>query len=114
MQHRPHLPTQAQTDRTNIEAEVSTLEGEIDRIANSTKYAGNSLIDGSFGSLSISNAGSLTGSNGVTAIDVSNASASTTYGITLSTGTGGGAMLQLHSGSTYTNFNCKCRNWGID
>ncbi len=108
LQRMKELATQAassntgSTDRTNIEAEVTTLEGEIDRIANSTKYAGNSLLDGTFGSLSVSDAGSLTGSNGVTAIDISNASASTTYDIALSTAAGGGVITITSGSNTQT------------
>ncbi len=108
LQRMKELATQAassntgSTDRTNIEAEVTTLEGEIDRIANSTKYAGNSLIDGSFGSLSISSAGSLTGSLGVTAIDVTNASAATSYNISLSTAAGGGVVTVTQGTNTQT------------
>jgi len=37
------------TDRTKINAEANALVDEIDRIANSTKYAGSTLIDGSYG-----------------------------------------------------------------
>ncbi len=108
LQRMKELATQAassntgSTDRTNIEAEVTTLEGEIDRIANSTKYAGNSLIDGSFGALSVSDAGSLTGANGITAIDISNATASSTYNISLSTASAGGAMTITLGSTTQT------------
>ncbi len=108
LQRMKELATQAassntgSTDRTNIEAEVTTLEGEIDRIANSTKYAGNSLIDGSFGSLSVSSTGSLSGSLGVTDIDVSNASSATSYNISLSTAAGGGVMTITQGSNTQT------------
>ncbi len=112
LQRMKELATQAassntgSTDRTNIEAEVTTLESEIDRIANSTKYAGSTLIDGNFGSLGVStgagSAGSLTGSLGVTAIDVSNATATTSYNVALSTAAGGGVITITQGSNTQT------------
>ena len=107
LQRMKELATQAassntgSTDRTNISAEVNNLESEISRIANSTKYAGSSLINGSFGGLSVSAAGNLTGANGITAIDVSNGAASTSYGVTVSTA-GNGAMTLTDGTSTQT------------
>ncbi len=109
LQRMKELATQAastntgSTDRSNISAEVDTLEEEISRIANSTKYSGSSLIDGSFGGLSVSSAGSLTGANGITAIDVSNASAASSYNISVSTsGSANGAMTITLGGTTQT------------
>ena len=111
LQRMKELATQAAstntgtTDRANISAEVETLESEITRIANSTKYSGSSLIDGSFGGLTVSSAGvgagSLTSANGVTAIDVSGAQASTEYGVSVSTN-GNGAVTLTDGTSTQT------------
>ena len=111
LQRMKELATQAAstntgtTDRSNISAEVETLEQEITRIANSTKYSGSSLIDGSFGGLTVSSAGvgagSLTSANGVTAIDVSGAQASTEYGVAVSTN-GNGAVTLTDGTSTQT------------
>ena len=93
LQRMKELATQAASsntgsaDRDNINNEVSALEEEIERIATSTKYAGSTLIDGSFGSLAITNSeyGNLTAANGVAALDLGSASASTSYGVSVST-----------------------------
>ncbi|MBZ0107201.1 MAG: flagellin [Candidatus Scalindua rubra] len=107
LQRMKELATQAassntgSTDRTNINSEIDSLENEISRIANSTKYAGSSLINGSFGGLSVSSAGNLTGANGITAIDVSNATAATSYGVTVSS-VGSGAITLTDGTNTQT------------
>jgi flagellin len=72
-------------DRTNINSEVDTLKDEINRIAASTKYGTTALIDGSFGTTSVSVYGTLTSGQEVTAVDVSNAAANTTYAVTIAT-----------------------------
>ncbi|MGR3310548.1 MAG: flagellin N-terminal helical domain-containing protein [Candidatus Brocadiales bacterium] len=72
-------------DRTNINAEVSTLELEIDRITGSTKYGSSTLLDGSFGSTSVSVFGPLTNTNDVVTVDVSAASALASYTVTIAT-----------------------------
>jgi flagellin len=94
LQRMKELATQAASDntqtadRTKINNEITALEEEIDRIVNSTKYSGSTLIDGSFGSTAVSSAGSLTiNSNQINAVDVSGATAATTYSVTISTGT---------------------------
>ena len=88
LQRMKELATQAASDntpgsdRTKINNEITDLENEIDRIVNSTKYAGNTLIDGSFGSTAVSAAGNLAINpvgTGVTAVDVSGAAAASTY-----------------------------------
>ena len=111
LQRMKELATQAAstntgtTDRSNISAEVETLESEITRIANSTKYSGSSLIDGSFGGLTVSSgasaAGNLDSQNGITAIDVSGAQASTSYSVAVSTA-GNGAITITDGTSTQT------------
>jgi flagellin len=98
LQRMKELATQAASsntgsaDRGNINKEVSDLEDEIDRIATSTKYAGSTLIDGTFGSTSVSDLGSLTATNGIDSIDVSSATSVTDYGITVSTVTTDGQI----------------------
>ena len=111
LQRMKELATQAAstntgtTDRSNISAEVETLEQEITRIANSTKYSGSNLIDGNFGGLTVSSgasaAGNLTAANGITAIDVSGAQASTSYSVAVSTA-GNGAITITDGTSTQT------------
>ena len=93
LQRMKELATQAASDstpgsdRTKINNEITDLESEIDRIVNSTKYAGNTLIDGSFGSAAISTAGNLTtGSLQINSVDVTNATAGATYSVTIATG----------------------------
>ncbi|MFQ5685569.1 MAG: flagellin [Candidatus Scalindua sp.] len=93
LQRMKELATQAasdstpSSDRTKINNEITDLETEIDRIVNSTKYAGSTLVDGSFGSTAVSSAGALSSGNNVTAVDVSGATAATTYTVTIATGT---------------------------
>jgi flagellin len=72
-------------DRTNINDEVSTLKDEINRIAASTKYGTTALIDGSFGTTNVTAYGTLVEANGIIGVDVSNASALTTFGVVIST-----------------------------
>ncbi len=73
------------SDRTNINTEVDTLKSEINRIAESTKYGSTSLIDGTFGTTAISDRGNLVAANDVTAVDVSQATANTSYEVTITT-----------------------------
>ena len=104
LQRMKELATQAassntgQTDRDNIAAEVDNLEDELDRIATSTKYAGSTLVDGNFGSLGVSDFGSLNSGFGVVDVDVSNAAIGTEYGITVSTA--GNNTMTITDGST--------------
>ncbi|MEE9605113.1 MAG: flagellin [Candidatus Scalindua sp.] len=74
-----------QADRLNIHEEVTTLKEEIDRIAKSTKYGTTTLIDGTFGTTGISTYGALGGAYDVNSVDVSGASANTTYNVVIST-----------------------------
>ncbi len=104
LQRMKELATQAastntgSTDRSNISAEVNNLESEITRIAASTKYSGSSLIDGNFGALGVSTAGSLVSAFGIAAVDVSGAAAGTEYGITVSTA--GNNSMTITNGTT--------------
>ncbi len=95
LQRMKELATQAASsntgsnDRTKINNEITDLEEEIDRIVNSTKYGGTTLIDGTFGSNSISAAGNLaTGSLQIRGVDVSGATAGASYSVTIATGAG--------------------------
>ena len=93
LQRMKELATQAASDntqtadRTKINNEITALESEIDRIVNSTKYSGSTLIDGSFGATTVSSAGNLaTGSNQIDAVDVTGATAASSYSVTIATG----------------------------
>jgi flagellin len=72
-------------DRDNIEAEVTILELEIDRITGSTKYGSSTLLDGSFGSTSVSVFGPLSNTNDIVTVDVSAASALASYTVSIAT-----------------------------
>ncbi|UOE55109.1 flagellin [Cytobacillus oceanisediminis] len=92
LQRMNELATQAANgnlqseDRTAISDEINQLNSEIDRIANSTNFNGKKLLDGSFGvQLDAANTGMSIGNNGVTAIDISGAKASTTFTIAAGT-----------------------------
>lgn len=120
LQRMKELATQAAssntgtTDRTNISAEVNNLESEISRIANSTKYAGSTLINGSFGSLGVSNASanSLQTQFGITSVDVSNAAVGTDYGITVSTA--GNNSMTITDGTTSQTVSITTASTGLD
>ncbi len=90
LQRMKELATQAASDstpgsdRTKINNEITDLEAEIDRIVNSTKYAGSTLVDGSFGSTALSAAGNLTaGSLQINSVDVSGATSGGAYTVTI-------------------------------
>ncbi len=118
LQRMKELATQAassntgSTDRTNINAEVTTLESEIDRIANSTKYSGTNLINGSFGALGVSSYGSLVSTYGITGVDVNNAAAGTSYGITVTTA--GNNTMTITDGSTSQTISLAAASTGLD
>ncbi|GAX60018.1 flagellin [Candidatus Scalindua japonica] len=118
LQRMKELATQAAstntgaTDRNNISAEVNNLESEISRIANSTKYSGTSLIDGNFGSLGVSSAGSLVSQFGITAVDVSGAATATEYGITVSTA--GNNSMTITDGTTTETVSITTASTGLD
>ena len=87
------------SDRANIASEVNTLELEIDRIANSTRYGSSTLIDGSFGTTSVSVAGALGGAYDVISVDVSNGIADATYNVAITTA-GGAKIMTIDDGTT--------------
>ncbi|EZP59519.1 flagellin [Exiguobacterium sp. RIT341] len=95
LQRMNELSTQAANgnlqseDRTAISDEITQLNSEIDRIASSTNFNGKKLLDGTFGvQLNSAGTGIAVGSQGVTAIDISGAKASTTFDLTAGTGAG--------------------------
>jgi flagellin len=87
------------SDRNNIADEVDILEQEIDRIANSTKYGSSILINGSFGTTNVTAYGALAATYEVISVDVSGASALTTYNVAISTG-GGVRTMSINDGTT--------------
>lgn len=97
LQRLKELATQASsanltsTDRTKLNDEATQLEQEIDRIANSTKYSGQTLINGNFGATASLGAQTTFTSAGIsssTKIDVSGViDTSATYTISDLTGT---------------------------
>ncbi|MEK5399650.1 flagellin N-terminal helical domain-containing protein [Paenibacillus sp. FSL K6-2859] len=95
LQRMNELATQAANgnlqseDRTAIGDELTQLNSEINRISSSTTFNGKSLLDGSFGVQLTNGAGGTgikVGSDGVTAIDISGAKASTNFAITFNAG----------------------------
>nr|WP_145162946.1 flagellin [Paenibacillus terrae] len=93
--------TLSDTDRTAIGDEITQLNSEIDRISNSTKFNGQTLLSGTFGvqldKTATTGTGLAVGSNGVTAIDISGAKANTTY--TIAVGSGGAGTVKLDDGA---------------
>jgi len=86
------------TDRNSLNAEFQALKTEIDRIANSTKFNNQNVLNGGFGS-SISNLGtSLSAANGIEDI-TSNGAAAGTYTLTVAAGTNSGKKLTLTVGT---------------
>jgi flagellin len=108
LQRMKELATQAASDntggddRTKINNEITDLEAEIDRIVNSTKYAGSTLIDGSFGSTAISDseAGNLAiNSLAISGVDVSGASSAGAFSVTITTAGGAKTMTIIETGT---------------
>jgi len=86
------------TDRSSLNAEFQALKTEIDRIANSTKFNNQNVLNGGFGS-SISNLGTnLSAANGIEDI-TSNGAAAGTYTLTVAAGTSSGKKLTLTVGT---------------
>jgi len=118
LQRMKELATQAASsntgtaDRGNIHSEVQTLEGEISRIANSTKYAGSTLVNGNFGALGVSDYGSLDSQFGIEGVDTSNATAATEYGITVSTA--GNNSLTITDGTITQTITLGAASTGMD
>ncbi len=88
------------SDRANISTEVDTLEQEINRIAGSTKYGNSTLLDGSFGTTSVSIYGALAGTYSVVSVDVSNAAGSTQFNVSITTQAGVSRTMAIGDGTT--------------
>ncbi len=86
------------SDRTNINTEMTSLEDEITRIANSTKYSGQSLINGSFGAVGVSDYGNVSTSIGITGLDMSGARIGEEYGVTITSA--GNGTISISDGTT--------------
>lgn len=79
--------TLAAEDRAAITTEINQLISEIDGISQRTQFNGANLLDGTFGvKLDADNSTVAVGTNGVTAIDIAGAAASTTYTIAAAAG----------------------------
>ncbi len=87
------------TDRTSLNAEFSALKTEIDRIANSTKFNSQNVLNGGFGS-TISNVGTnLSAANGIVNIESTGAAVGTNYTLTVAAGTNSGKKFTLTFGT---------------
>jgi flagellin len=90
--------TLTDTDRESINTELVALRAEVDRIASSTTFNGQKLLDGSLAT-SVSNASGVLGgdqvgtNSAVSKVDVSGAKAGTTY--TIAQGTSGAGFLRM-------------------
>jgi flagellin len=90
--------TNTSTDRTSLNAEFQQLKTEIDRIANSTKFNNQNVLNGGFGS-TVGNLGTaLSAANGVEDI-TSNGAAAGTYTLTVADGTNSGKKFTLTVGT---------------
>lgn len=86
------------TDRSSLDSEFQALKTEIDRIANSTKFNNQNVLNGGFGS-SIGSLGSnLSAANGIEDI-TSNGAAAGNYTLEVAAGTSSGKKLTLTVGS---------------
>ncbi|MFQ5713263.1 MAG: flagellin [Candidatus Scalinduaceae bacterium] len=87
------------SDRANISNEVNTLEQEIDRIAATTKFGNTVLLDGSFGTTNVTAFGALSATYEVISVDVSGATALTTFNVSITT-SGTARTLSIGNGTT--------------
>src|SRR5579875_318810 len=84
--------TLTSTDQANIQAEITQLQAELDRIGNTTQYNGQLLLNGSFGS-TVSNLGTnLTPANGIVGLSSNGAQVATGYTLTTAAGTNPGTV----------------------
>src|ERR1051325_1584943 len=68
------------SDRSNIQAEVTQLSAELDRIANVTDFNGSKLLDGTLGGRTSANLGSsMSAGNGINSIQATTAAVRTGY-----------------------------------
>ncbi len=108
LQRMRELAVQASTstltdsDRTQVQEEVTSLIAELDRIGNSTTFNGVNLLNGALtvtqaAASTVKVGGAAFDTNDVSAVDVSKASAATTYTLTFTAGTD---TLTLTNGTT--------------
>jgi len=93
----------AGADLGKIDAEAQALKTELDRIVNFTEYNDTKLLDGNFGSVTLSSTTDpvqLVAANGVEFIDVSNAKANAQYTVTQASGSGNEIILSDGAGLT--------------
>lgn len=89
--------TNTGTDRTSLNAEFQQLKTEIDRIANSTKFNNQNVLNGGFGSTIGSLGNNLSAANGIEDI-ASNGAAAGNYKFEVATGTNSGYKFTLTFG----------------
>lgn len=92
--------TLANEDRIAIKTEILQLTEEIDGIANRSEFNGAKLLDGNFGVVGLTASSVKVGSDGVIALDIIGASASTTY--TLAAGGAAGEVTLTDGGTSQT------------
>lgn len=85
-------------DRASLDQEYQDLMTEIERIADSTKFNGQNVLNGSFGSTLTINGTDLSAANGVEDISSTGAAANT-YTLTVAAGTVSGQMYTLSDGT---------------
>ncbi|MDX1806636.1 MAG: flagellin [Paenisporosarcina sp.] len=109
LQRMNELTTQAANgtlsanDRLAIKDEVTALNTEIDRISTATKFNGQTLLAGTFGTqVDTASSTIAVGTAGVTSIDISGAKAGTTYSLTASATVTDGLELTDNNGNTQT------------
>jgi flagellin len=87
-------------DRTNIQAEVTQLSGELDRIAAVTDFNGTKLLDGTLKGQTTSGFGaSLTTGNGIVGITATGATNASTYTLTSTAVAAGKSDVTINNGS---------------
>jgi len=101
------------TDRTTLDGERAKLEGEIDKIANNTRYESTALLKGAN---TVGNVGTnLTVGNGIASIDASGAAADTytlaVSGTALTLSNTGGSSQTIDISSKPTGFNTTVVNF---
>jgi flagellin len=90
-------------DRTNIQAEVTQLQSELDRISSVTDFNGQKLLDGSLKGQATSALGaSLVAANGVTSITANGAANGAGWTLTATTAAGGTSDVTLADGNGNT------------
>lgn len=84
--------TLTSTDQANIQAEITQLQAELDRIGNTTQYNGQLLLNGSFGSTVSGLGTALTPANGIVGLSSNGAQVAAGYTLTTAAGTLAGTV----------------------